>query len=65
MSRYEIVEESQSAHCCFGYTVVDKLCPVIKHGKHYNNQYDAICETFDYENAALICRALNFTEESS
>lgn len=57
--RYTVVNESQSCHCCFKYTVVDTNDPVILNGKHYNNRYEPMCETFTKEDAELICAALN------
>lgn len=57
--RYKIVTGSQSGHCCFEATVVDTKYPVIYHGIHYNDQYEAVCESFSASNAELIAAALN------
>lgn len=57
--RFKVVDGSQSAHCCFEATVVDTTNPVMIAGKHYENQYEALCETFDHADADLICAALN------
>jgi hypothetical protein len=57
--RYKVVDCSQSAHCCFGCTVVDTTKPEMIGGKHYNDQYESVCETFDRADADLICAALN------
>jgi hypothetical protein len=51
--RYRVVEGSDSAHCCFNYSVIDsaspRLCP------------ESICECFYIEPAVQIARALNAT----
>lgn len=64
MSRYKVVEGSQSAHCCFDATVVDTSKPTIINGEPYCpdgvQQYEAVCEAFYEADAALICEALNF-----
>lgn len=57
--RYKIVEESQSAHCCFSHTVVDTTRPRTIGDEHYNNSYEAVCECFEEEDAILVCSALN------
>lgn len=62
--RYRVVEGSQSYHCCFGYTVVDMTKPVMIGDKHYNDQYEAMCETFDKADADRICQALNNLKEN-
>jgi hypothetical protein len=59
MARYKVVEESQSSHCCFSHTVVDTTRPDMVADKHYNNQYEAVCECFAEEDAILVCSALN------
>jgi len=59
MNRYKIVEDSQSAHCCFTATVVDTTKPIMYGGEHYNNQYESVCECFDIKDAEMICEALN------
>lgn len=56
---YKVVEGSESAHCCFAYTVVDTSKPVIINGKQYDDQFEAVCETFEKEDAEKICNALN------
>lgn len=62
--RYKIVSGSQSAHCCFGFTVVDTHQRVIIGGKPWSTssgepEYEPMCECFDDEAAELICKALN------
>lgn len=64
MSRYQVIEGSQSYHCCFECTVVDTTKPVMIHGEHYNNQYEPLCETFGRADADLICLALNNMENN-
>lgn len=54
--RYQIVEESQSAHCCFRYTVIDTTQADDFH------PHRAICECFGREEAELIASALNALE---
>ena len=55
-ARFIIIAESVSAHCCFNYSVLDT-----KQGKESFGNYwkKAMCETFDKEEAVLICYALN------
>lgn len=57
--RYKVVDGSESAHCCFKCTVVDTAQPMMFNGKHFDNRYESVCETFDREDADLICAALN------
>jgi hypothetical protein len=59
VSRYRVVEGSQSAHCCFVATVIDTTKPVLIGGKHYNGQYEPVCECFEQEDAQTIADALN------
>lgn len=59
MSRYKIIDGSQSAHCCFDFTVVDIDSPVMIGNKQFDNKFESVCECFDYESAKLICEALN------
>jgi hypothetical protein len=53
--RYKIVQGSQSAHCCFGYTIVDTTTVLTG----YKDDYEEICECFELQQAELICDALN------
>jgi hypothetical protein len=57
--RYKIVDESQSVHCCFSKTVVDTTRPVMIHGEHHDDKYEAMCECIDEDAAPVICDALN------
>lgn len=59
--RFKVVKGSQSAHCCFDYTVVDTTKPVMIGGKHFEKQYEEVCECFERADAELICSALNAT----
>lgn len=60
MDRYQIREGSQTAHCCFSYTVVDTT----KREPYYDRDgktptYEIVCECFDLEAAEAIVTALN------
>lgn len=62
--RYKIIEESQSWHCCFNYTIVDLQKPDVIRGvpqvDHKGEpRFLAVCECFTREDAELICQALN------
>ena len=58
--RYKAIEGSQLGHgCCFDATVIDTDKPVMLGGKHYDNQYDVVCECVDMETAKKIAAALN------
>lgn len=59
MERYKLVKGSQSAHCCFDFTVVDTTRPVMIHGEHYDGQFEPLCECFEKEDAERIVAALN------
>ena len=54
-NRYIIMEDSKSAHCCFGYTVMDSTKPDMIGSKQYEDKnglhYESICETFTKEDA--------------
>jgi hypothetical protein len=69
MARYAIYKGSQSANG-FSATVVDTTKPDIIGGKHYQDKrtgqfhYDAVCECFSDEDAALVCKALNALHEA-
>ena len=55
--RYIIIDKSYSGHCCFGFTVIDT-----DGGKDSINYWSrSMCETFDKEEAIIICNALNNT----
>jgi len=48
---FVVLTGSDSAHCCFEFTVVEKTGEGCK----------TVCECFDLEDAARICAALNAT----
>lgn len=54
--RYQVVDGSQSAHCCFRATVVDTTRPYTFGGSQL---FEPICECFEDEDAEQICAALN------
>jgi hypothetical protein len=56
MNRYIIVPESQSRHCCFGYTVVDTTLPKM------GELFEPLCECWAEADAQLIVDALNARE---
>jgi hypothetical protein len=56
--RYEVVEGSESGHCCFEASVVDTTKPLRGKG------FEVMCECFEKENAELIARALNLMDTS-
>jgi hypothetical protein len=62
--RYQVRDGSQSFHCCFGYTVVDTTKPVMVGDQQYNNQFEAVCECYDEDDANAIADALNAKESS-
>jgi hypothetical protein len=53
--RFIIIKGSLSHHCCFDYTIVDT-----KEGKVEGDYWKkSMCETFNREEAEIICNALN------
>jgi hypothetical protein len=63
VSRYKVVEGSQSDHCCFYWTVVDTTRPVVIGETHWKGMYEAVCECFKWEDADNICASLNYCED--
>lgn len=61
--RYIIMNDSISAHCCFGYSILDTTRPYMIGGEHYEDEngkhYYCVCECMEEEDAELICNALN------
>lgn len=55
-ARFIVVDRSLSAHCCFGYTIVDTHAGKEDYGDHYKR---TMCECFEKEEAEIICQALN------
>jgi hypothetical protein len=54
--RYIIVAGSVSKHCCFDYTIIDTAAGKEGRGGYWKR---SMCETFDEEEAKVICDALN------
>lgn len=57
--RYQVVEGSQSAHCCFEATVVDTTKPL-----KYGSGFDQVCECLEVTDAERIAEALNAFERN-
>ena len=57
MSRFKIVDESVSNHCCFSHSVIDTATKADYGG--IRSDYVVMCECFDEESAQMICDALN------
>lgn len=55
-ARYIIVDSSVSAHCCFAYTIIDTVAGKESYGDYWKR---TMCETFEEEEAKIICDALN------
>ncbi|MNL08041.1 hypothetical protein D3C87_1287450 [compost metagenome] len=53
--RYQVVDGSESAHCCFEATVVDTHTP----HPVYRDQHAWVCECFERVDAEKIASALN------
>jgi hypothetical protein len=58
MKRYKVVAGSQTAHCCFDWTVIDTLTH-----KPDQGAIGVMCECFDSASAFEIAEALNQYEE--
>ena len=63
--RFKVVDGSQSGHCCFKATVVDTTKPVMIRGVHFKNQFEVVCETFDFRDAIYVAKALNAKETTN
>jgi hypothetical protein len=61
MARFQVVQGSESGHCCFDATVVDTQSP----HSAFKDSPDWVCECFELEDAEKICAALNAAEEVS
>jgi len=60
MSRYKMVDGSESKHCCFSYSIIDlSNFELIGEEKYY----ETVCECFSLQQAEKICDALNKGEE--
>ena len=60
--RYIIIDSSFSAHCCFGYSIIDTKAGKVHYGDYWKK---SMCETFDIEEAEIICKALNSYPEAN
>lgn len=63
-ARYKVVAGSQSAHCCFCFTVVDSSRPFFIGQKQWVDadgtpEFEALCECFNVDDARRIADALN------
>lgn len=59
--RYQVVKGSQSAHCCFEWTVVDTEQPI----SSSPGEFVQVCECFEEVDARLIADALNLSPRPS
>lgn len=59
--RYQVVKGSQSAHCCFEWTVVDTEQPL----SFPPGEFAQVCECFEEDGARLIANALNLNPRPS
>lgn len=61
MSRYIVIEESLSVHCCFEATVVDTKGGCREYGETevYKSWNTLVCECLNKEHAYLIAECLN------
>ena len=55
LDRFIILNDSNSGHCCFEYSILDTE----KIDEAWPEKYESICETFDIHSAKTICNALN------
>lgn len=71
MARYEIREGSQTAHCCYEWTVIDTAKPILlgPNKTPYivdgEQRYEPICECWEQSDAMAICLALNAVSEQN
>jgi hypothetical protein len=56
VSRYKVVQGSESGHCCFDATVIDTLFSE-------GSDNHLVCECFEVEQANLIAKLLNAGHE--
>ena len=54
MDRFKVIEGSQSCHSWFDWTVVNTDKP-----NRAGDEFEAVCECFEEENARMIATALN------
>lgn len=61
--RYKVLDESQSGHCCFDFTVVDTHTPHPYYSHpYYSHLFYAVCECFEKDQAEQVAAALNAAE---
>lgn len=62
-NRFQVVDGSQSGHCCFEHTVIDTSRPVVYHGVPFvddgQQRYTSVCECFGRTEADMIAASLN------
>lgn len=64
MSRYIILDKSDSGHCCFTHSIIDTKDGLEEYSTQDNLCWkNCIAETFCEEDAELIVNALNKLEE--
>lgn len=56
--RYQIMNKSITAHCCFSHTIMDTTKPQ-DYSDEFGEHFDPVCECFSEEDAQLVCQALN------
>lgn len=54
--RFIVLNGSESAHCCFEFTVIDTSKGKEDYGDYWK---ETVCETFEKKHAIMICDALN------
>lgn len=57
-ARYKVIKGSQSAHCCFEWTVVDTT----RKAMYTASGFEAVCECFDEIDADKIVGSLNSSQ---
>lgn len=58
--RYELVEGSESGHCCFEASIIDKDKPILRgDGTEVEGQFDIVLECFEVAEAEKILKLLN------
>jgi hypothetical protein len=62
--RFKAIKDA-SHSCCNDASVVDTTKPVMIGGKHYNGEFEEVCETHAFETAEKIAAVLNAAEPVS
>lgn len=57
-TRYIVIEDSVSKHCCFEYSIIDTAAGKEDYGD-YKPWKRSMCETFNKTDAEIICESLN------